>query len=289
MPVSTGESIFAIARATSGGSEQAHPVRRRRTQLRPEAVARGRRPLGVDVPRRVRGGPAEPGCADPLRNPQRARGFARRTDLLGLARHGVGDARARDSAVHGRRPPSSTRLRRLRRLVLHRAGLHQHAERARPCRVSHCTPRTAPTRTRSCSPGATRRSTPSRSPTSSTLSCSATARRSCSRSARSSASGRARARRVVATSCCWRLAASGGVYVPRFYDVSYDDARCPGGRDAQPARRTRPGPQAHPDGPRRVALPAQPAGAAGRDRARAVQRRDLPGLHPWLPVLPGRA
>ena len=59
-------------------------------------------------------------------------------------------------------------------------------------------------------------------------------------------------------------------------------------RDAQPARRTRPGAQAHPDGPRRLALPAQPAGAARRDGARAVQRRDLPRLHPRLPVLPGR-
>ena len=64
-------------------------------------------------------------------------------------------------------------------------------------------------------------------------------------------------------------------------------AGCPGRRDAQPARRTRPRAQAHPDGPRRLALPAQPAGAAGRDRARAVQRRDLPRLHPRLPLLPG--
>ena len=63
---------------------------------------------------------------------------------------------------------------------------------------------------------------------------------------------------------------------------------CPARRDAQPARRTRPRAQAHPDGPRRLALPAQPARAAGRDGARAVQRRDLPRLHPWLPVLPGR-
>ena len=34
--------------------------------------------------------------------------------------------------------------------------------------------------------------------------------------------------------------------------------------------------------------PRQAAGAAGRDRARALQRRDLPWLHPRLPVLPGR-
>ncbi len=37
-----------------------------------------------------------------------------------------------------------------------------------------------------------------------------------------------------------------------------------------------------------VALPGQPAGAAGRDRPRALLRRDLPRLHPRLPLLPGR-
>ena len=42
------------------------------------------------------------------------------------------------------------------------------------------------------------------------------------------------------------------------------------GRRAQPARHPVPGPQAHADGPRRVALPGQAAGAARRDRARAV-------------------
>ena len=57
---------------------------------------------------------------------------------------------------------------------------------------------------------------------------------------------------------------------------------------AEPARRPRARPQAHPDGPRLLALPAQPVGAAGRDRARAVLGGDLPRLHPRLPVLPGR-
>ncbi len=58
--------------------------------------------------------------------------------------------------------------------------------------------------------------------------------------------------------------------------------------DPQPPGHPAPGRQAHPDGPRRLALPGQAAGAAGRDRARAVQRGDLPRLHPGLPVLPGR-
>ena len=59
-------------------------------------------------------------------------------------------------------------------------------------------------------------------------------------------------------------------------------------RRAQPAGGAGPGQQAHADGPRRVALPGQAAGAAGRDRARALLRRDLPRLHPRLPLLPGR-
>ena len=53
-----------------------------------------------------------------------------------------------------------------------------------------------------------------------------------------------------------RLAVSGGVYVPRFYDVTYDADGDDRGRRAQPSRRPVPGPQAHADGPRRVALPA---------------------------------
>ncbi len=85
-----------------------------------------------------------------------------------------------------------------------------------------------------------------------------------------------------------RLAASGGVYVPRFYDVAYAPDGADRERDAEPAGRAGAGRQAHRDGPGLLAVPAQAAGAAGRDRARAVQRRDLPRLHPRLPVLPGR-
>src|ERR1017187_4655685 len=42
------------------------------------------------------------------------------------------------------------------------------------------------------------------------------------------------------------------------------------------------------DGPGRLAVSARAGRAGRRDRARAVQRGDLPGLHPRLPVLPGR-
>ena len=61
----------------------------------------------------------------------------------------------------------------------------------------------------------------------------------------------------------------------------------PAGR-AEPAGRAVPGAQAHDDGPGRVAVPEEAAGPARRDGARAVRGGDLPGLHPGLPVLPGR-
>ena len=85
-----------------------------------------------------------------------------------------------------------------------------------------------------------------------------------------------------------RLAASQNVYVPQFYDVTY---AADGSIEAvvpEQARHPVPDPQAHADGPRPVALPGQASGAARRDGARAVLGRDLPRLHPWLPVLPGR-
>ena len=86
-----------------------------------------------------------------------------------------------------------------------------------------------------------------------------------------------------------RLARTGGVYVPALYDVSY----LPDGRIQRVAPRAglpgRPvaGVQAHRHGPRRVALPQAAARAARRVGARADVGRDLPGLHPGLPVLPG--
>ena len=61
----------------------------------------------------------------------------------------------------------------------------------------------------------------------------------------------------------------------------------PAGR-AEPGGRAVPGAQAHDDGPGRVAVPEEAAGPARRDGARAVRGGDLPGLHPGLPVLPGR-
>ena len=85
-----------------------------------------------------------------------------------------------------------------------------------------------------------------------------------------------------------RLARTEAVYVPRFYDVEYlPDGRIMRGR-AEPGRRPVPDPQTHHNGPRPVAVPAQAARSARRDRARAVRGGDLPWLHPRLPLLPGR-
>ena len=138
------------------------------------------------------------------------------------------------------------------------------------------------------SPAGTPRSTRSRSPTSSTPPCSATARRRSWRSPRSSGSGRPRARPGGRDELLLRLARTESVYVPRFYDVDY----LPDGRIQRVvpnrAGRAVPGAQAHDDGPGRLAVPEEAAGAAGRDGARAVRGGDLPGLHPGLPVLPGR-
>ena len=48
------------------------------------------------------------------------------------------------------------------------------------------------------------------------------------------------------------------------------------------------GRQAHGRRSRRVAVPEEPARAARRSRARPPERRDLPRVHPRLPLLPGR-
>ena len=140
----------------------------------------------------------------------------------------------------------------------------------------------------SWSPAGTPRSTPSRSPTSSTRPCSATARRRSCEITAIVAAWKAEGCPGGRDELLLRLARTESVYVPRFYDVDY----LPDGRIQRVvpnrAGRAVPGAQAHDDGPRRVAVPEEAAGPAGRDGARAVRGGDLPRLHPRLPVLPGR-
>ena len=64
--------------------------------------------------------------------------------------------------------------------------------------------------------------------------------------------------------------------------------RPPGGRHAQVPRRPRARREAHHRRPRRLALSPPAARPHDRGRARPPQRRGLPGLHPGLPLLPGR-
>ena len=71
------------------------------------------------------------------------------------------------------------------------------------------------------------------------------------------------------------------------YEVEYDGAvhrarSRPRFPDVPDRRR-----QAHRRRPRRLAVPEEAARAAHRGGARPAQRRDLPRLHAWLPVLPG--
>ena len=80
-----------------------------------------------------------------------------------------------------------------------------------------------------------------------------------------------------------------GVYVPSMYEVAYDGAAAHPGHHAPPPRRARAGREAHDRRPGPVAVPPQPARAPHRGRARPPQRRGVPGLHPGLPLLPGRA
>ena len=215
-------------------------------------------------------------------------GRPRRAHLRRLARPRGAHARARRPAVHRRRPPRGRATSTCSASASPPSSATPTCSRRSTSPASRCTPSTATRRTRSSSPAGTPRSTPSRSPTSSTRRARrrrAGRRRHHRRRPAWKAQGRPGGRDELLA----RLARVGGVYVPRFYDVDY----LPGRRDpaVAPTRADVPcaGRQAHRHGPRRVALPEAAAGAAGRDRARADERRDLPRLHPRLPLLPGRA
>ena len=279
-------------RAAPRAGQQADPVRRRRAELDGQGLGRRRRrdrALGADVPRRLRGGRAQPGRHDPLRSAQRAARRPRRAHVCRVARPRGPHARARGAAVHRRRAPPGRRLRPVRPVLLDRARLHQHAHRARPGRhpAARRRPRRQPPdrrrrRARRVQPRDDRR----------------LRRRRRGRRRRGGraghhrhrrAPGSARAAPVAGARCCCAWRAPAGSTCRR----STTSRTCPtAASSASPPtptpRRAVAGRQAHRHGPRRVALPEAAARAARRVGARADVGRDLPRLHPRLPVLPGR-
>ena len=282
------ESVWPRLGAAAAAGQQADPVRRRRAQRRRQGLGRRRRALGADVPGRVRGRPAQPGRADPLRGAQRAARRAGRAHVRGLARPRGADARARRPAVHRRRapagaarstcsgsrsPPSSATRTCSPRSISPASRSGRRPRRRRPDRAGR--------RARRVQPRADRR-----------LHRRRRARRRRGGGPRdhrrSSGTGRPRAGRAAATSCCC------GWPAPRASTcrASTTSTTCPTAGSSGSCRTAPDVPfRVHKrtdDGPRRVAVPEEAAGPAGRDGARAVRGGDLPRLHPRLPVLPGR-
>ena len=195
---------------------------------------------------------------------------------------------ARRPAVLGRHPPARRRLRRARLQPLGRARLHERPELHRPRRrpgARRGPPPRAPARGRRRAlrlqpraAGRLRRR----------VRASATARRSSARSPRSSAAWKRVGPHRPARACCASSRRSPASTCPSMYDVEYDGPRHP--RRSRPRYPDVPGGrrQAHGRRPRRLAVPEAAARPAHRGGARPAQRRDLPRLHPRLPLLPGR-
>ena len=228
-----------------------------------------RRPLGADVPGRLRGRPAQPGRHDPLRGAQRARRRPRRAHLHRLAGPRGADARAR-----GARSSPSTRTARSAPSTCSASASPPSSatptcSRRSTSPASRCTPRPhrgppdrPRRRARGLQPRADRRLRRRRGPR---------RRRAggARRSPRSSAAGRPTGAPAAARGCCCGWPAPAASTCRRFYDVDYlPDGRI---RRVAPNRPGVPcaGRQAHRHGPRRVALPEAAARAARRDGARA--------------------
>ena len=227
-------------RGTAAACREARAVRRGRAQRPGQALGRGAGPVGADVPRRLRGRPAQPGHPDPLRDPQRAAGRAGRALLRGVAGPRGADARGARARVHRRRAPPAGGLRRCS------ASASPPSSATRTCSPrwtwpgSRCTPPIATSTTRSSSPVVTQRSIPSRSPTSSTSRRSATARRSSATSPTSCATGRPPAAPAAVAELLLRLAGGPGLLRP----VALRRLLRPGRRDRRGAAR-RPARPAH--------------------------------------------
>ena len=243
--------------------------------------------LAARVPRHLRDRAAQPGPADPLRDPERAarrRGRAGRTPPGPTSRRCCGRARCRCSrSTPTGRPASST-------------------SSPSTCRPSSSTPtsstastwpacRSGPPTARPEHPliGAGGHCTFNPEPLADFVDFFVHGRRR--RGRRRDHRGRrgveAQADGPIATTVLRDLAAD----PRRVRAVDVRRAlrrRRPRRGDATLPRRARAGREAHHRRPRRVAVPQAPAGAAHRGRPRPPQRRGLPGLHPRLPLLPGR-
>ena len=246
-------------------------------------------PLAARLPRHLRDRAAQPGPADPLRDPERARPtrVAERTYAPWMDMEAAMRAAGVPLFSRGEPPAAgdfdvlafnlSAELVYTNVLnLLDLAGVAGPRGRARP------------DATRSWWPAGTAPSTPSRWPTSSTPSCSATARRSWARSPRSSGRGRAPPDARRRRACSWRARAHrGGLRARPVRRRRYD------GRPGRSATTPADGAPAVVE-KRTVAdladwpYPQSPARAADRGGPRPAQRRGVPGLHPGLPVLPGR-
>ena len=203
-------------------------------------------------------------------------------DLAALMReHGVG-------AVHRRRAPGGARRSTCSASASPPSSATRTCSRRSTSPASRCTRPTATRATPSSSPAGTPRSTPSRSPTSSTAPCWATASRWSATSPTSSRAWKAQGRPGGRDELLARLARVERRLRAALLRRRLRRRRHHRRRRPHPGRRPGPGLQADRDGPRRVALPEDAAGADGRERARADERGDLPRLHPRLPVLPGR-
>ena len=263
-----------------------------RTGTAPPRAADGA--LGADVPRRLRGRAAQPGRADPLRGAQRARLDPRRAHLLGVARHGGGDARGSTAhpAVHRRRPPAGPRLRRVRAVsfstelgytnmlnALDLAGIPLHAADRTdddPIVLAGGHAAFNPEPIADFIDAAV-------------LGDGEEVVLAISEVVREWKDEGRPGRSARRDELLRRLAVQRRRLRPAVLRRDLRRRRPHRGRSCpNRAGHPAPGPQAHPDGPRRLALPGQAAGAAGRDRPRALLGGDLPRLHPRLPVLPGR-
>ena len=236
--------------------------------------------VAARLPRHLRGRPAQPGAADPLRDPQRTRRRRRRADVRAVDRPRGAAARARRAAVLGRHPPRRRRVRPARLQPVGRARLHERARTWSTSPASRCAPPTVGRSTRSSSSAATAAFNPEPLADFVDAGRARRGRRGRRRDHRGRrAPGSARPDRADRDAVLRELAQVPGVYVPSMYEVAYDGPRLvavtPRYADVPADRR-----QAHGRRPRRVAVPEAPARAAHRGRPRPPERRGLPRLHP---------